>query len=225
MHLPHGSSKAHRPDLKQAVVERMVSQDGGVPLVSQRWDGNPSDTQGFQQRAEALSRAFQDTPSPRSLVADAKLYCETKAAPLTQLGFITRIPATRKLVSQVIGPALPWDTWPPCDAHTRSQSLALDHHGMVQRWLVVFSQAALERAEVTLTTATQRADEAIHTPLFHLQAQRLCTPTAAQAARTAWAKRWQYHQVAASPLTAPTRDAGQGRPTARTPLKALEWPS
>jgi transposase len=32
--ITHGYSKDHRPDLKQAVLELMVSQDGGVPLVT-----------------------------------------------------------------------------------------------------------------------------------------------------------------------------------------------
>src|SRR4029450_10856332 len=54
--ITHGYSKDHRPDLKQAVLELMVSQDGGVPLVSKSWDGNTSDTQIFQERAAALIR-------------------------------------------------------------------------------------------------------------------------------------------------------------------------
>jgi len=37
--ITHGYSKDHRPDLKQVVLELMVSQDGGVPLVSQTWGG------------------------------------------------------------------------------------------------------------------------------------------------------------------------------------------
>jgi transposase len=37
------------------------------------------------------------------------------------------------------------------------------------------------------------------------------------------AKRWKYQQLESSPLTAHTRDAGQGRPTASTPLKAIAW--
>ena len=223
IHITHGYSKDHRPDLKQVVLELMVSQDGGVPCVSKSWDGNISDTQVFQQRAEALMRAFKDSPTPRYLVADAKLYCETNAAHLTQLGFITRIPATLNLVSQVIGQALQGDTWQPFDDHTRYQSLALCHYGMGQRWLVVFSQAALERAEATLNTAKQREDEAINKQLFHLQAQRFGTPEAAHDALAALARRWRYHQVASSHLTEHKRYAGKGRPTARTPLKAIEW--
>src|SRR2546430_2394621 len=131
--ITHGYSKDHRPDLKQAVLELMVSQDGGVPFVSKSWDGNTSDTRVFQERAEALMSAFKTTPSPRYLVADAKLYCEDNAAHLAKLGFITRIPATLKVVSQIISQALQWDTWQPVDPNTRYQPLALGPYGMVQR--------------------------------------------------------------------------------------------
>jgi transposase len=222
--ITHGYSKAHRPDLKQAVLELMVSQDGGIPFVSKSWDGNTADTQVFQQRAEALLRAFKDTPSPRYLVADAKRYCEDHATPLSQLGFSTRIPATRKLVSQVIRQALQWDTWQPVDHNTRYQPLTLGHDGMAQRWLVVYSQAALERAEATLKHATPREHEAITKPLFHLQAQRFCAPEAAHEALSALAQRWKYHRVASSRLTEHKRYVGKGRPTPSTPLKAIEWP-
>jgi transposase len=221
--ITHGYSKDHRPDLKQAVLELMVSQDGGIPFVSKSWDGHTSDTQVFQKRAEALISAFQDTPSPRYLVADAKLYGEDNATHLAQVGFITRIPATLKLVLQVIGQALQGDTWQSLDATTRYQPLALCHYGMAQRWLVVSSQAALERAEATLQRATQREDEAITKQLFHLQAQRFGTPEAAQEALCALTKRWKYHRIASSHLTEHKRYAGKGRPTPSTPLKATQW--
>jgi transposase len=221
--ITHGYSQEHRPDLKQAVLELMVSQDGGVPVVSQSWDGNASDTQVFQQRAEALMRACKDTPTPRYLVADAKLYCEDNAVHLAKLGFLTRIPATLKVVSQVMGQALQWDTWQTFDDNTRYQPLALCHYGMAQRWLVVYSQAAFERAEATLQKATQREDEAIKKQLFHLQAKRFCAPDAAQNALSALAKRWKSHSIASSHLTEHKRYAGKGRPTPSTPLKAIAW--
>jgi len=223
IYITHGYSKDHRPDLKQAVLELMVSQDGGIPFVSKSWDGNTSDTRVFQERAEALMSAFKSTPIPRYLVADAKLYCEANAAHLVQLGFITRIPATLKVVSQVISQALQWGTWQPFDDQTRYQPLALCHYGMAQRWLVVYSQAAFERAEATLKKATQRESEAITKQLFHLQAQRFGTPQAAHKALTVLAKDWKYHRVASSQLTEYKRYAGTGRPTPRTPLKASAW--
>ena len=84
--ITHGYSKDHRPDLKQAVLELLVSQDGGIPFVSKSWDGNTSDTRIFQERAEALLSAFKTTPSPRSLIADAKLSCEDTCRPSGQAG-------------------------------------------------------------------------------------------------------------------------------------------
>ena len=180
--LTHGYSTDHRPDLKQAVLELMVSQDGGVPFVSKSWDGNASDTHIFQERAEALLATFQRSPTPRYLVADAKLYHADNAVNLSKLGFITRIPNTLKLVSQVITQALTWDTWQALDDTTRYHRVELCHNGMAQRWLVVSSQAALERAEASVNKAQQRAYATIDKQLFHLQAQRFETPEVAQAA-------------------------------------------
>src|SRR5262249_12839732 len=94
LHLTHGDAKDHRPALQQAVWALRVSQDGGLPWVSQRGDGTPSDPQMVQPRAEALRRACQDTPRPRYLVAAAQRACAAHAPPLAKLGWIPRIPAT-----------------------------------------------------------------------------------------------------------------------------------
>ncbi len=104
--ITHGYSKDHRSDLKQAVLELMVSQDGGVPLVSQTWGGNASDNPIFQDRAKALLSTFEQSPTPCYLIADSKLYSKENAVHLKPLGFITRIPDPLKLVSQEVSQAL-----------------------------------------------------------------------------------------------------------------------
>ena len=180
--ITHGYSQDHRPDLKQAVLALMVSQDAGVPLRSKSWDGNASDTQLFQERAPALLATFQGSPTPRYLVADAKRYSEDHAANLKKLGVITRIPGTLQLVPPVIGQALTWNTWQRLEETTRYQPLELCHDGMAQRWLVVWSQAALARAHASVHNAAKRAAEAIDKQLFHLQAPRFETPSQAQEA-------------------------------------------
>jgi transposase len=221
--ITHGYSKDHRPDLKQAVLELMVSQDGGVPLVSKSWDGNASDTQIFQERAEALMTAFARSEAPRYLVADAKLYTEDNATNLSKLGFITRIPGTLKLVAQVIAQALTWDMWHRLDETTRYHRIELCHFGMAQRWLVVSSQAAMERAEASVTKAQQREWEAIGKQLFHLQAKRFETPEAAQAALAVLAKSWRYHQVDTAHVIEHKHYTCKGRPTPSRPIKSIAW--
>jgi transposase len=223
MTITHGYSRDHRPDLKQAVLERMVSQDGGIPCVSKSWDGNTSDIEMFQARAHALVAALTKTPSPRSLIADSKLDHEDNATPLRHLGCITRMPHTIGPVSEAITPALALDGWHRLDDHTRYQRLELCHDGMAQRWLVVSAQAAYERAAATLNHARQREDEAIPTQLFHLQAKRFATPEAAPATLTALAKGWTEHQLDSYHLSDPKRDARKGRPTPSLPVKAIGW--
>jgi transposase len=221
--ITHGSAKDHRPDCKQAVLDLMVSQDGGVPLMSKSWDGNASDTKIFQERAQALMATFQAAPSPRYVVADAKLYSEEHAANLTQLGFMTRVPGTLKLVTHVIAQALGWDTWQSLDETTRYQAIAFCHYGMAQRWLVVWSQASYARAGASVDQACQREAAAIAKQLFHWQAQRFETPTQAHETLSGLAKQWGYHQVESAELIAYKRSGKQGRPTGGTPLKAIEW--
>ena len=69
-------NRFQRPDLKQAVLELMMS---------------------LKDRTAALFATFKDSPPPRDLVADSKLYSEDTAAQLRHLGLITRIPGTLKL--------------------------------------------------------------------------------------------------------------------------------
>jgi transposase len=224
MTITHGYSRDHRPDLKQVVLELMVSQDGGIPFVSKSWDGNTSDIEMFQARAQALLAAFPHAPHPRYLIADSKLYHEDHATQLRHLGCITRIPNTIGSVAEVITPALALDGWHRLDDHTRDQRLELCHDGMAQRWLVGSSQAAYERAAATLNHARPRESEVIHQPLFHLQAKRFATPEAAHEVLTALAKGWTSHQVDSCHLSDHTRDAPQGRPTPLLPVKAIDWP-
>jgi transposase len=192
-------------------------------MASKCWDGNASDSQIFQERAEALVTTFARSEVPRYLVADAKLYSEDSAVHLAKLGFLTRIPATLKLVSQVISQALQGALWHDMDEGTRYQPIALCHYGMAQRWLVVCSQAARERAEKSVNHAQQREGEAIKKQLFHLQAKRFETPDAAQATLATVSKSWRYHHVDTHHLLEHKRYERQGRPSAETPLKSIAW--
>jgi transposase len=209
--------------LKQAVLALMVSQDGGVPLASKSWDGNASDTKIFHDRAAALLTTFQGSPTPRSLIADSKLYSEDHAAQLKHLGFITRIPGTLTLVAQVISQALRWAPWHPVDDATRYQRLDLGHYGMAQRWLIVSSEAAVQRAEHRVHQAQNRALATIEKQLFPLQATRFETQESAQAALRTLAGAWRYHAVAATELTEHKRYGGKGRPRAQTAVQVTLW--
>jgi len=139
------------------------------------------------------------------------------------LPFITRIPHTLKVVSQVITQALAMDTWHDVDAQTRYQRLELCHYGMAQRGLVVCSQAAAWRAEAAVRQAQHKEYDAIQQQLFPLQAQRFESQTSASEALSKLGKKWRYHHLDSYAFTAHKRYGKKGRPTPRTPIKATEW--
>jgi transposase len=182
-------------------LELIVSQDGGVPFLSQSWDGNASDTVVFKARCEALIAQFQASESPRYLSADATLSTEAHASHWARLPFMTRIPETLKVTQQLIAQAWAWGQWQPLEETVRYQRVALCHDGMAQRWLIVASQDAWQRAAHTLANAQAKEAEQVQKQCFHLQAQRFASETEAQTALETIAQRWRSHQVAQVSLT------------------------
>jgi transposase len=223
MAITYGSSKDHRPDLKQAVLALMVAQDGGVPLLSQSGDGKASDTVVFKERCEALITQVAAREPPRYVIADAKFYTEAHAPNLARLPCMTRIPETLTVTQQVIEPAWAWGEWQPLHATVRYQRVEVCHDGMAQRWLVVSSQDAWQRAAQTLAKAQAKEAEQVQKQLCHLQAQRFPSERTARAALETLAQRWRSHQRAQVALTPHIQDARKGRPTPQTPQKALQW--
>ena len=72
--ITHCFSKDHRPDLKQAVVEMMVSQDGGISTVYNAHSGNASDNVIYRDQAQALIESFKTSETPRYLIDNSKFY-------------------------------------------------------------------------------------------------------------------------------------------------------
>jgi transposase len=221
----YGYSKDHRPDLKQAVLELMVSQDGGVPFLSKSWDGNASDNAIFKERSAALLKEFADSSGPRYLIADSKVYTKKNAPNLAHLPFITRIPGSLNDVSQVIGQALASHEWQPVDDESSCSYHRVDlcHYGIQQKWLVVCSEAGIHRASKTIAKAQSKEYEKVNKQLFHLQAQRFDSRKAANKALDAIVQKLRYHRLESNVLTQHKKYARRGKPTADTPIKAILW--
>ncbi len=224
IHITHGHSKDHRPDLKQVMLELMVSQDGGVPFVSKSWDGNGSDNVIFEKRAAALIDEFKASEAPRYLVGDSKLYHKKAKETLSQISFITRIPGSLKLEQEVIDQALSEPLqWLDLGNGNRYQRFDLCHYEIEQRWLVIHSQAALNRARSTLKRRQEKESKQIDKALFHLQAQRFESEVAGKKALEEQIKTWKFHQVKEITLTPHKHYTKKGRPSAQAKAAGVRW--
>jgi transposase len=99
--ITYGHSKDRRPDLNQAVVELIVSQDGGVATFMKCHDRNASDSVICRKRTKALVDEMKRSDGLGVLVADSKLYSKENTEWLAQTEFITPIPSTNKLEKEL----------------------------------------------------------------------------------------------------------------------------
>ena len=208
-------SKDHRPDCKQVMLEMMVSQDGGIPLLGKALDGNASDNTVFKERSEQLIESFKASETPRYLIADCKLYTEKNAVNLKELPFVTRIPNNIKQVAQTIDKALAADAadnWDTLEDGRKMQTFQIEHYGIQQRWHVLSSDISQRQAIKKVDKKVTKEETAIEKQIFHLQAQRFESKEAATKAANALAKKWKYHRVHSTETAEHVSYEGKGRP-------------
>lgn len=221
--ITYGYSKAHRPDLKQAVLEIVVSQDGGIPFVSKGWSGNSSDNKIFNERLKELIKNFENSETPRYLIADSKLYTQENAINLANLSFITRIPGVLNIEQELIDKALTNNNWRKKDENLKYQVFEICHYDITQRWIVVHSKYALQRVIKTIDKVCQKEFAKIHKQLFHLQAKRFESKEMARAALAKIQKKLKYHLISEKNLIKHIKYACKGKPTIDTPIKSITW--
>lgn len=196
IHITYGHTKDHRPDLKQAMVEMMVSQDGGIPLLFQSLDGNSSDNNVFRERAKTLLEEFKKSETPRYLIADCKLYTEKNSDNLKKLPFITRIPQNIKKVGELIELAVDSpEAWLELDNDRQVQTFDLEHYGMQQRWHVVSSETSRQQADRRVDKQVTKEEKTIKKQICHLQAQRFnCEEDAVKEGKKI-ERKWKTHNI------------------------------
>ena len=91
-----------------------------------------------------------------------------------------------------------------------------------QRWIVVNSKAAGERATKTIGRQTYRAKKKLDKDLFHLQAQRFICKEDALKVLAALSKRQKHHQLTEIDCIAHKVYEGRGHPKKDAPVKQVD---
>lgn len=212
--MTYGYSKDHRADLKQAVLELVTSQDGGVPLMIKCWDGNASDSKIFQERAQKLISSFQQGQGPRYLVADCKLYQKSNIDTLSKLGFITRIPKTYVEENELVRASIAKgeSRWVKLDEQNHYQEHQVEHLELAQRWLVVKSKTSIERSEKAVDKQIGKEYKVAQKAMEKLMKQEFGCKQDAQMAFEESVKGLEYHQGELLDREAVEHYASSGRP-------------
>ena len=151
VHITHGYSRAHRPDLNQVMVELMVEHQAGLPVLMQPLSGNSSDAHEFGQVIKDHMAHLHTTYGATYLVADSALYSADNLQKLaaTPMQWITRVPATLAEAQAVLAQAAP-QTMAPLREGYRSRVLSSTYGGVAQRWVLLYSEQRQPHAPRTV---------------------------------------------------------------------------
>ena len=221
--ITQGYSKDHRPDLKQATLEMMVSQDGGIPTVFMAYDGNESDTKIFQERSKKLVEAFKKGDTPRYLIADSKLYTkENLESNLKFLPFITRIPRSINLENSTISEALKNPSnWHKCDDKSTYTSAKVEPWGHKQRWIVITSDESRTRSEKRVERLLNKELKTLQKLTSKRSKVRFSCKSDAEQSLNDIQKRARLHQVSIKSIEEHKVFQTRGKPTEQTPFQIL----
>jgi transposase len=192
IHITHGYSRDHRPDLKQFIVDLMCSGDGDIPLYLRVGDGNETDSAMFGQ---LVTEFKQQWDIDALFVADAALYTAGNLAQMSQLRWVSRVPATltaaKQLLKEIDASALVASAL----SGYKIAACGNTYAGTQQRWLVVESQARKESDLKQLHKRVAQKLIAATSALKQLSSQQFaCQPDALQAA-IAFSDQLPYHQL------------------------------
>ena len=173
----HGYSRDHRPDLKQFIVDLIVTGDGNIPVFIEAASGNQSDKKAFGNIAQDYRKKINlDT----TIVGDSALYSKDNLELLKQIKWLTRVPLSIKeaknLVSTVseiefANSEIPGYSWVEKESN---------YGGIPQRWLVVKSDARRESDLSSLEKKISQEYQSIQKKITKLSQQKFKSDTEAE---------------------------------------------
>jgi transposase len=207
--ITHGYSRDQRPDLKQFIVDLMVSADGDVPLFCRIADGNEADKTVFAQ----LIRDFRSQVDLDVLfVADSALYSADSLKQMSDLKWLTRVPLTlaeaKRVLSQIGEDAFEESAL----SGYRIAEVGSTYAGIPQRWLIVESEARRQAANEQLDRRLPKSEKQFQKRLKKLKKEEFeCEVDALKAAST-FAKELRYHKLTQLSLKSGLRHDKPGKP-------------
>lgn len=192
--ITHGHSKDHRPDLKQAVLSLISSYRTRLPVWLEALSGNQTDTKSFPETIKAYVAQLK-SDEPVYFIADSALYSRENVQELSEVKWITRVPATLKAVQVLYQSVKPEQMRPAAETGYRVLPLCSTYGDVDQRWVVVFSEAAYRRETARLEKQVAQEQEKATRTVQQITGHEFATVDEAQTRAEELTATWRYHSV------------------------------
>jgi len=223
--ITYGYSRDHRADLKQWMLALATTHDGEVPLFMQPLNGNSSDKVSLLAAITTIQTQLREAGEEANVyVADNGVYSESNMKQLNQAGvkWVSRVSETLTEAKALIQEGS--ESWRQSeDATIHWFSRELDLPQGRERWVVVYTQASLQRAQQSMQRQVSKAQTAWEQKCWHLGNRRF----ACQADACAVAERDLKEKPAwldlHTDLVAHPQYAGKGRPRKDASPASQQW--
>jgi transposase len=219
--ITRGYSRDHRPDLNQVVLQLLVERQAGIPLLMEPLNGNNSDNVSFRDTIKAHIGQLQTEVGVEYVGADSALYTAETLPQMQSFFWFSRVPETLSLARALIHTVAPaWRQTPDIAAQC---SLCVTYAGVKQRWLIVWSPPAYQRALGTVRKQSLKQSHAHLKAFEQLCRQDFTCETDARNALAAVEKTLTLTTVVDSQIVAVPRYRRVGRPAQDRPPDAITY--
>jgi len=223
--ITYGYSRDHRADLKQWMLALATTHDGDVPLFLQPLDGNSSDKVSLLSAITAIQTQLREAEEEASVyVADNGIYSESNMQLLNQASvkWVSRVsePMTEAKVLIQEG-SESWQQSEDGTVHWFSRELELPQGR--ERWVVVYTQASLQRAQQTLQRQVSKAQTKWEQVCWHLGNRRFACEADARVTAERELKGTPVWLDVRRELVAYPQYAGKGRPRKDANPASQQW--
>lgn len=216
----YGYSRDKRPDLKQFIIDMIVTGDGDIPLYFKVDSGNVDDKSVFVDRLKEFKKQWTFAGI---CVADSALYTADNLAAMTGLKWITRVPLSIKEAQNKILEIEASEWRDSKIAGYKIASRESEYGNIFQRWLIIESEARKKSSIKQVERVVEKQREKAEAALRQLSRQQFACQPDAEIAISKLSNSWKYHQIKEVEYIEKTEHKTVGRPSKATQPTQIKY--
>ena len=213
-----GYSRDHREDLNQVVLELITESRANLPMMMRPLSGNASDKTSFEDAIERhIDQLRGDDDGPSIVVIDSAGFTRGCLAACQRRGlrWVMSVPSTVGEAKQRLEEvADAFEELRPLAEGYRYGAFWTSYAGVEQRWLVIYSEAARERAAKRVDKELIKQGDEERKAFDELRRQRFHCPQDAWGALAAFRGRLKVLEVHGADVVERRRYKSAGKPAA-----------
>ncbi len=171
---------------------------------------------------ESFQKSIENAPDNLFFIVDSAFYTPEQLAKLSQVKWITRVPATNKESKMLLNKNSDEMNWYDAGKGYQLYCVENNYHGISQRWVLVSSEQAKQRALKTFHKKINKEFEQYQKSFWHLSNQIFACEADAIKAINSLSKKMKYHFIEFN-VQHQLKYAGKGRPKKDEPATCIGY--